>query len=205
MLTIGILLFPQVEELDFIGPFEILSYSNKIQPGSVNISLVAESAEPVRAFNGLTILPDTILKKCPPLDIIVVPGGKGRVQAMRNPAIQDWLQQQAKTAYYITSVCTGAFLLAEAGLLRGRKATTHHAALAELANYTDVTVQKTKVVHDDRIITGAGVSSGLELGLYLLVLLFGKPFAAEVAQKIEYNINWEALPAVRVAKIKKDR
>ena len=185
MLTVGVLLFPQVEELDFVGPFEILSYINKIRPESTKVLLIAESAEPVKAFNGMKIIPDVTMANCPQLDILVAPGGKGRYAAMKNTAIKEFIQQQAQKAKYITSVCTGAFLLAEAGLLKNKKATTYHTALAELAAYS-VDVLPQKVVRENNIITAAGVSSGIELGLYLLKEEFGAAVAQEVADKIEY-------------------
>ena len=188
MLTVGVLLFPQVEELDFVGPFEILSYINKIRPESTKVLLIAESAEPVEAFNGMKIIPDVTMANCPQLDILVVPGGKGRYAAMKNTAIKEFIQQQAQKAKYITSVCTGAFLLAEAGLLKNKKATTYHTAFAELAAYS-VEVLAQKVVREDNIITAAGVSSGIELGLYILREEFGAAVAQEVADKIEYAID----------------
>ena len=188
MLTIGVLLFPQVEELDFVGPFEVLSYINKIQPASTKVMLIAEAAEPVEAFNGMRVIPDVTMANCPQMDILVVPGGKGRYTAMKNTAIQEFIQRQAQKAKYITSVCTGAFLLAEAGLLANKKATTYHTAFAELAAYS-VEVLSQKVVREDNIITAAGVSSGIELGLYLLKEEFGAALAQEVADKIEYDID----------------
>ena len=188
MLTIGVLLFPQVEELDFVGPFEVLSYINKIKPASTKVLLIAEAAEPVEAYNGMKIIPDVTMENCPQLDILVVPGGKGRYAAMKNSAIQGFIQQQAQKAKYITSVCTGAFLLAEAGLLKGKKATTYHTAFAELAAYS-VEVLPQKVVRENNIITAAGVSSGIELGLYILKEEFGAAVAQEVADKIEYAID----------------
>ena len=188
MLTIGVLLFPQVEELDFVGPFEVLSYINKIQPASTKVMLIAEAAEPVEAFNGMRVIPDVTMANCPQLDILVVPGGKGRYTAMKNTAIQEFIQRQAQKAKHITSVCTGAFLLAEAGLLENKKATTYHTAFAELAEYS-VQVLPQKVVREDNIITAAGVSSGIELGLYLLKEEFGVALAQEVADKIEYDID----------------
>lgn len=187
MLTIGVLLFPQVEELDFVGPFEVLSYINKIRPASTKVLLIAEAAELVEAFNGMRVIPDVTMATCPQLDIIVVPGGKGRYVAMKNTAIQEFIQRQAQKAKYITSVCTGAFLLAEAGLLKNKKATTYHTAFAELAAYS-VQVLPQKVVREDNIITAAGVSSGIELGLYLLKEEFGAALAQEVADKIEYDV-----------------
>lgn len=187
MLTIGVLLFPQVEELDFVGPFEVLSYINKIKPESTKVLLIAESADPVEAYNGMRVIPDVTMANCPDLDILVVPGGKGRVAAMRNEAVREFIIRQAQSAKYIASVCTGAFLLAEAGLLRDRQATTYHTAFAELASY-GVEVLARKVVREGNIITAAGVSSGLELGLYLLREEFGAELAQEVADKIEYDV-----------------
>lgn len=188
MLTAGILLFPQVEELDFIGPFEVLSYVNKLNPESLSVQLIAESTSPLTAFNGLRFFPDTTLQECPPLDLLVIPGGKGRLTAMKNLRLINFIQSQASSARFIASVCTGAFLLAEAGLLSEKKATTYHTAFAELAAY-GVQVQHAKVVRDGNIITAAGVSSGLELGFYLLRELFGADTAQAVADKIEYALD----------------
>lgn len=188
MVTIGILIFPQVEELDFVGPFEILSYVNKIRPESTKVLLVAETLDPVQAFNGMRIIPDTTLVDCPALDIIIAPGGKGRLAAMKNIAIRNFIQEQRKTAKYIASVCTGAFLLAEAGLLTGKRATTYHTAFSELESYS-VQVLSAKVVQDGNMITSGGVSSGMELGFFLLKELFGANLSQEVADKIEYGID----------------
>ena len=192
MITAGILIFPHVEELDFIGPFEVLSYVNKISPDSIKVLLAADSLVPVRAFNGLKVLPDTVFGDCPPLDVLVIPGGKGRLTAMKDPVIREFILTQARTARYVTSVCTGAFLLAAAGLLNGKKATTYHTAFDELASF-GVTVTPAKVVRDGAIITAGGVSSGLELGFYLLRELFGAATAQEVAEKIEYAVDVTSL------------
>ena len=192
MVTIGILIFDQVEELDFVGPFEVLSYVNKIQPGSTRVLLVAETANPVCAYNGMKVVPDMTLQDCPDLDILVVAGGKGRLIAMKNIALKEFIQKQMTTAIYVASVCTGAFLLAEAGLLTGKRATTYHTAFRELESYS-VQVIASKVVQDGKIITAGGVSSGLELGFYLLKQLFGLNISQEVANKIEYTVNVDCL------------
>ena len=192
MITIGILIFPQVEELDFVGPFEVLSFVNKIAPDSTRVLLVAESLEPIRAANGLRVLPELTLQDCPELDILLTPGGKGRLVAMKNPAIKAFVLQQAKTARYVTSVCTGAFFLAEVGLLTGKRATTYHENFAELAAYS-VQVIPSKLVRDGAVITAGGVSSGLELGFCLLKDLFGASVAKAVADKIEYVIDVDSL------------
>lgn len=193
MIAIGIIIFPQVEELDFVGPFEVLTYTNKIMPGSVKVLLVAETLEPVRAFNGLRVLPDTTFRDCPPLDVIIAPGGKGRLAAMKDPVILDFIRKRQESARYIASVCTGAFLLAAAGLLDGKKATTYHTALNELAGYSVEVVKGRKVVKDGAVITAAGVSSGIELGLCLVRLLFGPDMSWEVAERIEYAVDVAAL------------
>jgi len=192
MVTIGILIFPEVEELDFVGPFEVLSYVNKIRPSSTKVLMVAESTALLCGFNGMKVMPDTTLQGCPTLDILVVPGGKGRLAAMKNVPIIEFIQKQMITATYVTSVCTGAFLLAEAGLLTGKKATTYHTAFSELESYS-VQVISSKVVQDGKIITAGGVSSGLELGFYLLRQLFGASVSQEVASKLEYTVDVNSL------------
>lgn len=188
MVTIGIVIFPDVEELDFIAPLEVLNYINKIQPNSTRILLVAPTLEPVQAFNGLRVLPDVTFKNCPKLDILLFPGGKGRIKWMKEASIQTFIKTQKENVRYLASVCTGAFFLAEAGLLKGKKATTYHSAFDELSRY-EITIISSKVVHDGNIVTAGGVSSGLELGFYLLRELFGISLAQEVASKIEYNID----------------
>jgi len=188
MITFGIVIFPNVEELDFVAPFEVLSYANKVQPNSTKVLLIAPSLEPVHAFNGLRILPDVTFENCPTLDILLFPGGKGRMTWMKETSMQNFIQKHSKEVTYLTSVCTGAFFLAEAGVLKGKEATTYYTAFDELATY-GVNVVSSKVVRDGKIITAAGVSSGLELGFYLLRELFGAPLAQEVAERIEYNID----------------
>lgn len=192
MIQIGILVFPDVEELDFIGPFEVLSYINKLRPDSVRIKFISETLSPVKAFNGLNFLPDCTLENPPPLNVLVVPGGKGRLAAMNNENLLRFIRNNQNTSQFVTSVCTGAFLLAKAGLLAGKKATTYHTAFAELAEY-GVEVTTAKVVQDGKVITAGGVSSGLELGFYLLRELFGGELAQEVADRIEYKIDVSTL------------
>lgn len=187
-MNIGILIFSDVEEMDFVGPFEVLSYINKIRPSSTRVQLVAETSAAVRAYNGMRILPDATLEDCPALDILVVPGGKGRIKAMKNINLIQFIQKQTSHARYITSVCTGAFLLAEAGLLTGKKATTYHECFDELSRY-NVEVVADKVVSAGNIITAGGVSSGIELGFYLLRELYGAEIAQTVADKIEYAVD----------------
>ena len=192
MLNVGILIFPGVEELDFVGPFEVLSYLNKVIPESTRMLLVSETSDAVKAYNGMRVLPDVTIETCPDLDILVVPGGKGRLIAMKNPHLIQFIKNQVPHARYIASVCTGAFLLAEAGLLTGKKATTYHEVLEDLSGY-DVQVVTDKVVPQGQIITAGGVSSGIELGFYLLREVFGAQTAQQVTRKIEYEVDVTSL------------
>lgn len=186
MQTAVIVVFDDVEELDFIGPYEVLSYANKVRPGSLQVCLASAGGGMVRAFNGLNFAAHCSFAQCPPADMLVVPGGKGRLVAMRDPAVLDFVRRQAQHAQWVASVCTGAFILAEAGLLRGKTATTHHTALEELAGYADITVTPRKVVRDGNVLCGAGVSSGLDLALELLRCAFDDALADKAAQGIEY-------------------
>ena len=188
MLKVGVLIFPDAEELDFVGPFEVLSFVNKVRPDSTEVRFVAETAEPVRAYNGMRVVPDVTLDECPQLDILVIPGGQGRRQAMKNPAILDFVKRQQPQARYITSVCTGSFVLAETGLLDGKKATTYHEYYDDLAAYP-IEVVREKVVPQGQIITAGGVSSGIELGFYLLRELYDAEISQKVADKIEYVVD----------------
>ncbi len=185
-MKVGVLAFPGVEELDFVGPWEVLSYANKLQPGALEMLLVGTET-PVTAFNRLRVIPDVTLEQCPELDILVVPGGRGRLQAMHDERILQFIRQQAPGLRYLTSVCTGAFLLAEAGLLRGKQATTHFSAIDELRAYPGIEVVTERVVQTDKVICAAGVSSGIDMSLYLLAQLFGEQVAQAVARNIEYR------------------
>lgn len=188
MLKIGILVFEGIEELDFIAPFEVLSYANKVQAGSVQVSLLAEKLQPLQAFNGLKFIPDNTFENTHALDILIVPGGKGRLSAMYDKNIQKFIARLQPQLKYLTSVCTGSLILAAGGFLQDCAATTHHLALQELSNYPTVRViANQKIVVHNNIVTAAGVSSGLELGFYLLQTCFGKTLSEQVAQGIEYT------------------
>lgn len=185
-MRIGVLVFDGVEELDFVGPWEVLSYANKLHPEAAEMLLVGTHS-PVTAFNRLRVLPDLTIDDCPQLDVLVVPGGKGRLREMHNRDTLAFIQRQYPGLRYLTSVCTGAFLLAEAGLLSGLRATTHFSALEELRHYPEITVVEERVVHSGKVICAAGVSSGIDLGLWLLQDLFGAELAEQVAKNIEYR------------------
>jgi len=190
MIKVGIPIFNDVEELDFTGPFEVMSYMNKIKPGSTEVFLVSQYGGDIRCFNGLKVMSDYSFESSPRCDVLIVPGEKGRITEMKNETFLDYVKKMDNHTKFTASVCTGAFILANAGLLSGRKATTYHTAFDELKEYK-VDVIKSKVVKDGKYVTGAGVSSGIDLGIFLLKVLFGAEAAQIVSRKIEYEVRRE--------------
>lgn len=179
-LRFGLLLFPDLTQLDLTGPYEVFRRA----PG-VATHLVAKTLDPVRADSGLRLLPDTTLAGCPPLDVVCVPGGPGVNAAMEDAAILDFLRTQAAGARYVTSVCTGALVLGAAGLLRGRRATTHWASHDFLAAFGAIPTAG-RVVRDGNLFTGGGVTAGIDFALTLLAELFGEAEAQAIQLYIEY-------------------
>lgn len=188
MINIGILVFDKVEELDFVGPYEVFSFVNEIKTDGVNVWLIGVDEQTIRGFNGLRFFTDYTIDSCPHLDVLVIPGGQGRRTAMKNTKILDFIKNRYSELKYLSSVCTGSLIIAAAGLLKNKHATTYHTAFDELSEM-GVMTEKSKVVQDGKIITGAGVSSGIDVGLYLLSKLFDEETAQQVADKIEYIWN----------------
>jgi transcriptional regulator GlxA family with amidase domain len=190
MRNVAILIFDDVEVLDFCGPFEVFSTAGQRQgPGAFQVCTVAEATGPVTARGGLSINPTYTLADCPPPDILLVPGGYGTRQAMHNAALLEWIRSQAQTAERILSVCTGALLLAKAGLLDGLEATTHWAALdllREAAPNTTVHAGR-RYVDNGRVVLSAGVSAGIDMALYVVASLQGAETAQETARNMEYD------------------
>jgi len=186
--TIGIVLFPDFEDLDAIGPREALTMMAKFSGGDWQVVLISEDGEPVRSFLGTGYLVDYSYESCPPLDVVLVPGGVGTRTEMENPKHIAFVQKQGRSAEYVTSVCTGALVLQKAGFLEGKRATTHWGAIAELTNLGgDVTVvSDERWVHDGNVITAAGVSAGIDMSLYLISLLKDPATAQRVQQMMEY-------------------
>lgn len=183
--NIGILIFDDVEELDFVGPLEVFGMAARLGAGC-NTFLVATQEGEVRGSYGLRFLPNYTIAACPPLDLLIVPGGFGaRTHARQNPAILDFLRnRKGETA----SVCTGALILAAAGLFQGRAATTHLSAIDLLRAYDGVEVQENvRYVFDGPISSSAGVSAGIDLALALVARMFGQPLAEKVARQLEWD------------------
>lgn len=180
-LTIGFVLFDDLTQLDFTGPLQVLSRL----PGA-KVHLVAKSLDPVRTDCGPFILPDTTLADCPDLDLICIPGGFGVDAAMEDREIVDFVKRQAKGARYVTSVCTGAFILGAAGLLEGRKATTHWRYHDHLAAF-GVEPVKARVVRDGDLVTGGGVTAGIDFAFTIAVEIAGQAFAEAIQLGLEYD------------------
>ncbi len=183
-LRFGLLLFPRLTQLDMTGPFEVFS---RVPGGSVH--LIWKTREPVRADTGLTMMPDTTFDDCPPLDVICVPGGPGVAALMEDAAVLAFLRRQAEGARFVTSVCTGALVLGAAGLLKGVRATTHWASHDFLAALGAVPEQG-RWVRDGRVVTGGGVTAGIDFALALVAEMV----SPEVAQAIQLQIEYAPAP-----------
>ena len=192
-LTAGILLFHEVEVLDFAGPFEVLSLAEDANTHQklVSVKTVAQKRESISARNGLNVLPDYDFTNAPDFDLLIVPGGYGAEEIeIHNQALIDWIKSRATTTSILASVCTGAFLLAKAGLLDGKRATTHWMDLDRLAReYPRIAVQRdVKFVDEGNILTSGGISAGINMCLHLLTRLFGAEIARQTARRMEFEL-----------------
>jgi transcriptional regulator GlxA family with amidase domain len=191
---VGILVFPNVEVLDFCGPYEVFSVTRlhedrrREEASPFEVLLVGESREPVVATGGLRVIPDATLEACPVLDILVVPGGWGTRREIRNPRVLTWIAERAKEVETLTSVCTGAMLLGQVGLLDGRRATTHWRSLDWMRqSFPAVTVEdKLHVVEDGQVLTSAGISAGIDMALLVVARHFGEAIGRATARHMEY-------------------
>jgi cyclohexyl-isocyanide hydratase len=178
---IGLLLFPEITQLDMTGPYEVFTKF----PGA-EVHLVWKSLEPVRANGGMRILPTTTFEACPPLDLVCVPGGGGMNALLNDAETLDFLRRQAGQARYVTSVCTGALVLGAAGLLRGKRAATHWMSRDLLSAFGATPVAE-RVVVDGNVITGGGVTAGLDFALTVAAEAFGIDTAKMIQLGIEYD------------------
>ena len=178
---IGILIFPRLTQLDLAGPYEVLA-----RLPNTTVHLVAHTLEPVKTDRGMRIMPTMTYADCPQLDVIMVPGGPGQQDLMEDATVLEFLRKQARGAKYVTSVCTGSLVLGAAGLLKGKRATCHWAAIEHLTALGAIPVSE-RVVTDGMIVTGAGVASGLDFALTLAAKLEGEQVAREIQLQIEYD------------------
>jgi len=187
---ICILLFDGAEVLDFCGPFEVFSVTGRRQGLTpFEVCTVAEKAKPIIARGGLSVNPSHSFETCLRPDILLVPGGIGTRREMNNPGMLRWLKDRAEEAELVLSVCSGALLLAQAGLLDGLTATTHHAALNELrAVNSNIRIDCSKrFIDNGRVIVSGGISAGIDMSLHVVARLLGEDQALETARYMEYR------------------
>lgn len=177
---IGFLLFPDIQQLDLTGPYDVLA-----SLPDVSVHLIWKTLEPITSSTGLRLLPNTLMDDCPPLDVLCVPGGAGVEPLMEDAPTLAFLRAQAADARYVTSVCTGSLVLGAAGLLAGRRATTHWAYHALLAPLGAIPVQA-RVVRDGNLITGGGITAGIDFALTLAAELVGEQAAQVLQLALEY-------------------
>ncbi|PDY75411.1 DJ-1/PfpI family protein [Bacillus cereus] len=190
--SVGIFLFNEVEVLDFAGPFEVFSVTEVNEEKTFTVYTVSENGEMITARNGLKVQPDYSIENLPPVDILIIPGGLGaRKYEMKNEIVIKWIRQQMKEVKLMTSVCTGALLLAKAGLLEGLKATTHWASNEKFKNeFQNVEViENVKFVDEGHIITSAGISAGINMAFHIVKNLLGVHVAEDTAKRMEYDIS----------------
>lgn len=185
-MNVGVLVFEQAEELDFVGPWEMLTMWGRYFGGPDPCLLVAQTAGPVACAKGMSVNPHVTYDDCPPLDLLVVPGGSGTRRESRHEPTLAFIRRQARSAQAVLSVCTGAFVLHAAGLLEGRRATTHWMSLDELRALPGVQVVPERYVRDGPVWTAAGVSAGIDMTLAYIAAAAGDEVAGRVQAGAEY-------------------
>jgi len=179
---IGFVIFPELTQLDFTGPLQVLARL----PGAV-VHIASKTRDPVMSDCGLALVPTCTFDECPQLDLICVPGGgRGLIPAIQDGAAVEFIRRQANGAQYVTSVCTGAFILGAAGLLRGLRASTHW-SVTELLPMVGATHEKARVVRDGNVITAGGVTSGIDFALRVVAEIAGEDTARAIQLGIEYD------------------
>ncbi|MBX8531328.1 DJ-1/PfpI family protein [Pseudomonas cichorii] len=179
-LHIGLLVFPDVQQLDLTGPYEV--FASLLD---VKVHLIWKTLDPLTASTRLVLVPTVDFNDCPPLDVICIPGGLGINALLEDEQTLAFIKLQARTARYVTSVCTGALVLGAAGLLQGRRATTHWASHSLLAAFGAIATQG-RVVRDGNLLTGGGVTAGIDFALTLVAELFDEEQAQAIQLQLEY-------------------
>jgi transcriptional regulator GlxA family with amidase domain len=184
-ITTGVLLFDGAEELDFVGPWEVFTMARAEGDSVVTI---AGRPGPVRCAKGMRVLPDHTFDDAPTLDVLVVPGGRGTRVEVDNPVLLDWIARVAPACTWVTSVCTGSFLLHAAGPARGKHVTTHWASIERLRELGDVEVHEdVRHIRDGNLVTAAGVSAGIDMALWLVGELYDEDHARSTQRAMEYD------------------
>ena len=189
-MVIGVALFDGAEELDWAGPWEVLSaWAQQWPDDGVRVFTLARDDRPVTCAKGLRVLPDETWEGAPPLDVLVYPGGQGTRAQLRDDAVLDWVRGISRSGAVVASVCTGSLVLASAGLLDGKPATTHWQSLELLPTLgTEIEVRPDdRFVDNGAVITAAGVSAGIDMALHLVARLHSPERAREVRRYIQYD------------------
>jgi cyclohexyl-isocyanide hydratase len=191
--NVGFVIFPDITQLDFTGPFEVLSrlgtppsLSDATRFAQSRTHVIAKTMLPVMSDRGLNIMPTCTFDNSPRLDLVCVPGGSGIVAAIADRETVDFVRTQCEQARYVTSVCVGAFLLGAAGLLKGRRATTHW-AYVDLLPLVGATHEKARIVRDGNLFTAGGVTSGIDFAFRIVGELAGRKVAEAIQLAIEYD------------------
>ena len=191
---VGVLVFPEVEVLDFCGPFEVFSVARLVEdrrrqdPSPYEVVLVAEQPGVIVTTGGLKVVADYTFDDCTPLNVLVVPGGWGTRREMMNDRLITWLEEQARQVTTLTSVCTGSLLLGKAGLLDGKRATTHWRVLEEMRKLFPAVkvIDDQHVVEEGDLLTSAGISAGIDMALRVVTRHHGEAIARATARYMEY-------------------
>lgn len=191
---VGILIFDDVEVLDFCGPFEVFSVTRldedkrREEQSPFEVHLIAESRRSIATSGGMTVAPHHSIESAPPLDVLVIPGGWGTRREIKNPRLLEWIRDRGAAVETLTSVCTGAMLLGKTGLLDGRRATTHWRSLDWMTEaFPQVHVERQQhVVRDGNVFTSAGISAGIDMALQVVTHYFGEAIGRATARQMEY-------------------
>src|SRR5580698_6375150 len=193
-IIIGILVFDGAEELDFVGPWEVFTMTNELfardgKERPHDVMLVAERDSPFRCAKGMRILPDVTTANCPPLDVLLIPGGQGTRREVKNEELLAWIAATAAKCTWITSVCTGALLLVAAGPAKGKRVTTHWGFIEQLRARGEAAkvLENIRYVRDGNVVTAAGVSAGIDMALWLIGQLHSPAVARAVQRGMEYD------------------
>jgi len=186
MKTVGVLIFPGAEELDFVGPWEMVTMWRKVAAGPERCLMVAQTTAPVTCAKGMSVNPHESFASCPQLDALLIPGGQGTRTEVSNPALIEFVRRQAAGCRDVLSICTGSFILHAAGLLAGRRATTHWESLGRLRALDGIEVVEQRWTRDGNVWTAAGVSAGIDLTLAWIADVAGPERAGYVQLQAEY-------------------
>jgi transcriptional regulator GlxA family with amidase domain len=192
--TIGLLIFDDAEELDFVGPWEVFTMLNEVcartgRERPHDVMLIAERDSPVRCAKGMRVLPDITTAQCERLDVLLVPGGQGTRREVKNEALLAWIREISGRCEWITSVCTGSLLLTAAGPGKGRRVTTHWGFIEQLCARGEAAevLERVRYVRDGNLVTAAGVSAGIDMALWLVGQMHGPALARSVQRAMEYE------------------